>query len=358
MVAMAEDGPPPPGGGGGTGAPRLGARLAAAAGAGAAMSLVMNPLDVVRVRMQAGLPPAGRARVGAMSAHPAHCEVALPCPRLGTAYAQCPPKCTVPAAVQEALLARSPLAIARGLVRREGLASLWRGTDAALMMAVPAVAIYLPLYDALLDALRERGAGGAAPALSGAVARSAAVLATSPFEYVRTRVYNADAASGSASALGELRRALGGRTGPASLYTGVGATLLRDVPFSVVYWALLEPTRQRIAQRRAERGDGASVKKTAWDLAAHCGAAMLAGGFAALVTCPLDVVKTRLQLGNDAPGAIKPPPRTLAATAAGLIRDGGVRSLFAGWIPRVVRAAPACGITIASYEALLMRSSL
>lgn len=44
------------------------------------------------------------------------------------------------------------------IARHEGLTSLWRGTDAAVLMTVPLVAVYLPLYDHMLHSLTDSGA--------------------------------------------------------------------------------------------------------------------------------------------------------------------------------------------------------
>jgi Mitochondrial carrier protein len=50
------------------------------------------------------------------------------------------------------------------------------------------VGIYFPLYDALAAELAKGPAGAQAPLVAGAVARTAAVLFTSPLELVRTRM--------------------------------------------------------------------------------------------------------------------------------------------------------------------------
>lgn len=44
------------------------------------------------------------------------------------------------------------------IARHEGVQSLWRGTDAAVLLTVPLVAIYLPLYDYLLEHCSPAGA--------------------------------------------------------------------------------------------------------------------------------------------------------------------------------------------------------
>ncbi len=67
---------------------------------------------------------------------------------------------------------------ARRIVRHEGWRALWRGTGPTLAMAVPSVAVYLPVYDVLQAHISAAGAPAAAPALAGAAARALAVLGT------------------------------------------------------------------------------------------------------------------------------------------------------------------------------------
>ena len=57
-----------------------------------------------------------------------------------------------------------------------------------------------------------------------------------------------------------------------------------------------------------------------------------------------DVVKTRTQLADDG------RPRRILPTLREVARDEGLRGLFAGGVPRAIRAAPSCAIVLASYE--------
>ena len=123
-----------------------------------------------------------------------------------------------------------------------------------------------------------------------------------------------------------------------TLWTGVGATLARDVPFSALYWGLLEPIRGRLLRDPQQ----VPASEIAF---ANLTAGAIAGGAAAAITTPLDVVKTRAQLSGK---ESKPILRSLRELAA----EGGVRSLFTGVGPRAARAAPACAIVVASYEVL------
>ncbi len=76
------------------------------------------------------------------------------------------------------------------IARAEGAAALWRGTEASLLITVPLVALYLPLYDNLLEVLQGAGTGMYAPLLAGSGARGVACLATAPLELLKTRLHS------------------------------------------------------------------------------------------------------------------------------------------------------------------------
>ena len=220
------------------------------------------------------------------------------------------------------------------MVRHEGAASLWSGLQPTLLMSVPGTVLYLTAYEEARNRLAKSSPLGAAwaPLVAGGGARAVVATVSSPLELLRTRMQATAGADGLAATAARAVRA----GGVSSLWTGLTPTLLRDVPFSCVYWSIYESLR-----RRAKAAHPQQQLTTSASFAAGA----VAGSIAALVTTPLDVIKTRQQLLGGGGGNGGAPLSVL-----GVARSEGVAALFAGVVPRLARVAPANAIMIASYE--------
>jgi hypothetical protein len=71
-----------------------------------------------------------------------------------------------------------------------------------------------------------------------------------------------------------------------ALYSGYKATIVRDLPFSALQFAFYEQERAYAMQLTGSKDLGLGVE---------IATALSAGGAAGVITCPLDVVKTRTQ---------------------------------------------------------------
>jgi solute carrier family 25 protein 39/40 len=165
--------------------------------------------------------------------------------------------------------------------------------------------------------------------------------------------------------------------GYASLWRGLTLTMWRDVPFSGLYWYGYEAARNQLSDAReqmAGRGHhldadrAVTGKRQSQITATHSVtfvdsflAGALSGGFAAFVTTPFDVGKTRQQTyrhqGDDgAKLAIAksaravPEEMTMPRFLYHIFKEEGVGGLFKGWAARCLKIAPACAIMISSYE--------
>lgn len=95
--------------------------------------------------------------------------------------------------------------------------------------------------------------------------------------------------------------------GFAALFYGYKATLVRDLPFSALQFAFYEQEQKLAKAWVGQRDIG---------LGLEIATAATAGGMAGVITCPLDVVKTRIQTQQnpDAAPASKPAPGNSAAS--------------------------------------------
>ncbi|CAD6258978.1 unnamed protein product [Miscanthus lutarioriparius] len=280
-------------------------RAVAAAGAAVVSAVLVNPLDVAKTRLQA----------------------------------------------QAAGVVYSP----------EGIFRLWRGTGANLALAVPMVGIYMPCYDLLRNRIEEYSDRNCpklrlyAPLISGSIARSLACIACSPIELARTRMLAFKASNVGGKPPGMWKTLIGVLSsrqnirspenvrGYHLLWTGLGAQLARDAPYSAICWTVLEPIRRHVTRLFSDQSNAAVI------LGANFSAGFIAGVISAGATCPLDVAKTRRQIEKD-------PERVLSMNTRHVLlevwRKEGLEGLFRGAGPRMARAGPSVGIVVSSYEVM------
>lgn len=282
------------------------ARNAAASTLGASVvAVVVTPLDVMKVRMQAHVCPVGGV---------------VPCADPGHV-----------GGMGDAL---------RKVVRADGVRGLWRGLSATLALAVPTTGLYFSMYEAFMSqaAAVDGITDGYAAVLSGASARVVTATVASPVELARIRVQAGDR-RGVLAIVKQVYRQEGTR----ALWRGLGPTLLRDAPFSAIYWGayemLKDPMRSPLPSKMLDR-----EHKFAGYLVSGVGA----GSLAALLTVPADVVKTRRQ-ALVASTSDHGPSGTFDIARA-IYREEGAQGLLRGVGPRVVKVAPACAIMMGTYE--------
>lgn len=124
------------------------------------------------------------------------------------------------------------------------------------------------------------------------------------------------------------------------LYKGASACLLRDVPFSAIYFPAYSHLKTGLF------GESPTKKLSVVELLT---AGAIAGMPAAYLTTPCDVIKTRLQVEARKGESSYNGLRHCAST---IMREEGIKAFFKGGPARVMRSSPQFGFTLAAYEVL------
>ncbi|KAJ2550057.1 mitochondrial aspartate-glutamate transporter agc1 [Coemansia sp. RSA 1933] len=230
----------------------------------------------------------------------------------------------------------------RKIVAGEGVRGLYRGLIPNLAGVTPEKAIKLAANDIMRGILATRAGTTqdklpvAYGALAGATAGLFQVVATNPMEIVKIQMQvAATSPRADVTAMGIVRD-----LGIRGLYKGTTATLLRDVPFSMLFFPLQAMFAQQI--HRSAGGDVSAKPSTLAVLAGSTVAGVIASG----AVTPADVIKTRLQSSSQP----SPPYSGLGDCASRIMRTEGPSAFFKGVVPRCLTMAPLFGIALMMYD--------
>lgn len=212
-----------------------------------------------------------------------------------------------------------------------GLRGLFTGWSANVIGITPEKALKLAinshariLYRCSDEEFRWKG-----EVLAGATAGFCQFIATNPMEIMKIRMQVAS----NPSILGTYRE-----LGFLGLYRGSASTLLRDIPFSALYFPLYSYLKISF------KGD-ASTLSFPWVFLAGT----IAGVVGAATSTPADVIKTRLQVQ---PGeGVKPYGGIMDCTRR-IYLEEGLMAFCKGMGPRVTLIAPLFGIALGVFEFL------
>ncbi|CAZ79719.1 unnamed protein product [Tuber melanosporum] len=193
------------------------------------------------------------------------------------------------------------------ILREEGFRrGLYSGVTPAFMGSLPGTVIFFGVYEFSKRNLIDAGCPENLAYLSGGfLADLFASVVYVPSEVLKTRLqlqgrYNNPYFKSGYNYRGTIdaTRTIIRREGPAALFYGYKATIMRDLPFSALQFAFYEQFQKAAKSYRGSRDIG---------LPLEIATAGFAGGLAGVITCPLDVVKTRIQtqVRTSSPSASK-----------------------------------------------------
>ncbi|XP_012720580.2 solute carrier family 25 member 55a [Fundulus heteroclitus] len=257
-------------------------------------------------------------------------------------------------------------------IRSEGYLGMYRGAAVNLTLVTPEKAIKLAANDFFRQHLSKDGKGLTLfrEMLAGCGAGMCQVIVTTPMEMLKiqlqdagrlaaqqqkpvmmaptklvvtnavlSRSYNSGPVASVPRAVSatQIAKELVQAQGIQGLYRGLGATLMRDVPFSIVYFPLFANLN------RLGKPSPQESSPFYWAFLSGC----VAGSTAAVAVNPCDVVKTRLQSLNK--GASEESYNGVMDCVSKIMRKEGPAAFLKGAGCRALVIAPLFGIAQVMY---------
>ncbi|KAJ7996212.1 hypothetical protein DPEC_G00234710 [Dallia pectoralis] len=236
--------------------------------------------------------------------------------------------------------------------KQVGLRGLYQGTSPALMANIAENSVLFMSYGFCQDVVRMMtGLSSASPlsdlqkACAGSVASIFSSLVLCPTELVKCRLqamYEMEAsgkiAKGQNTVWSVVKSVLK-QNGPTGFYAGLTTTIVRELPGYFCFFGAYEFSRTTFADHLKCSKDNIGVVPI-----------MFSGGFGGaclwLVVYPIDCIKSRIQVMS-----MMGRQEGFFKTMTAVLRTDGVRALYSGLTPTMIRTFPANGALFLGYEA-------
>ncbi|XP_067907672.1 mitochondrial S-adenosylmethionine carrier protein [Heterodontus francisci] len=223
----------------------------------------------------------------------------------------------------------------QGFYNAGGFRGIYAGVPSAALGSFPNAAFFFVTYEyskSLLGSCVPTKKAPLVHMISASLGEMVACLIRVPTEVVKQRAQACPSLGTYKVFIDTIRQ-----EGILGLYRGYRSTVKREIPFALVQFPLWEFLKALWSWKQNHAVDS-------WQ-SAVCGA--FAGGFAAAVTTPLDVAKTRIMLA-----------KTGTTTASGKVlpvlsdiwKTRGISGLFSGIVPRVTWISLGGFLFLGTYE--------
>lgn len=229
------------------------------------------------------------------------------------------------------------------IVKEEGPSRLYRGIIPPIMVEAPKRAIkfaandtYAPMFMNLFGSDRITQPIAITTGVSAGITE--ALLVATP-ELVKIRL-QAKENAGKYSGTMDCVRKIYAQEGLRAFANGLETTIWRHALWNGGYFGSIFGIKQIMPKAETKKGQ----------LAANFVAGAIGGTIGTTLNTPPDVVKTRIQNHNPASGM--PRYTTFLAGAKTIAQEEGVRALYKGYVPKVLRLGPGGGILLVVYDSV------
>lgn len=264
----------------------------------------------------------------------------------------------------------------RGIVRQDRVSGLWRGVTPSILRNTMGVGVYFMTLNAITARLSspDGSLSHVATLASGAGARSLAVVLLCPLSVIKTRMETVEY-SRMYNGIAHAMRTIVAQEGVGGLFSGLFPAILRDAPFSAMYMLIyletkatlgkavgLKDTRSSIMRNVPSKASSKATRLQKTEavtprtppkglaMAVNFASGAVGGGLATLLTQPQDVIKTRMQLSMRHVDGTPSRYRNVWEAARRLFNEEGLYAFFRGSSPRFLKRILGSAITWMVFE--------